>query len=56
MASSLFPGGTLKNMTRFLEILYNSTNPMMNTKLLKCFQLCVQYASDVQPTVRGHDV
>ncbi len=35
------------------EILYNSTNPMMTSKLLKCFQISVPYASDVYPKVRG---
>ncbi len=54
--ASLFPGGTLKNVTRLPEILYNSTNPMKTSKLLKCFHFCVPYASDVQPVVRGLDV
>ncbi len=29
---------------------------MTTLKLLKCFHLCVPYASDVEPAVRGHDV
>ncbi len=29
---------------------------MTTLKLLKCFQFCVPHASNVQPTVRGHDV
>ncbi len=57
--ASLFSGRTLKNAQRCIrlpEILYNSTNPMTTSKLLKCFHFCVSYASDVQAAVRGHDV
>ncbi len=42
--SFLFPGGTLGGKS------------MVTFKLLKFFQLCVRYASDVQSTVRGCDV
>ncbi len=37
--------------TYLAEILSNLTNPVTTSKLLKCFQFCVLYASDVQPTL-----
>ncbi len=36
-----------KARPRLPEILYNSTNPTTNLKLLKCFQISVPYASHV---------
>ncbi len=33
--------------THLPEILYNSTNPMTISKLLKRFHFCVPYASDI---------
>ncbi len=35
------------NVKGHLEILCNLTNPMKTSKLLKCFQISVPYASDV---------